>query len=311
MNRVNKQASNLRLGVDLGGTKIEAAILDAEGALIARLRCHTPRGPVGKIAEAMLTLVRQVETAANVKAPLPLGIATPGSISPKTGLMRNCNSTSLNGHNLVYILEQMGGRPVRLANDADCFTLSESTDGAGADADSVFGVIIGTGVGGGLALGKQRFNGCNGIVGEWGHNRLPLERAAPLPEPCAQPRLCYCGRLDCIETYLSGPGIALTHAQLHDTDIDLKQLGADSPDAAHSTTLAIYTDLFAAALAAVVNVIDPDVIVLGGGLSNVRCLYDTVPPLLSAGIFSDVCATRLLPARYGDSSGVRGAAWLW
>jgi fructokinase len=308
--------TRLRLGVDLGGSKIEAALLRDDGRIAFRQRLPTPARDYRATLDAVRRLCSAIECSAiedgaDLGAPLPLGIGTPGSPSPQSGRMRNCNSTVLNGRPLRQDLEQHCGRPVRMANDADCFTLSEASDGAGRHGNSVFGVILGTGVGGGLCLGGQLHTGPNGISGEWGHNRLPLERIVDLPSELRAPRPCYCGRRDCIETWLSGPGLALTHQQLHGRPVDTAALHADAPDSAHADTLAVYTTLLATALATVVNIVDPDVVVLGGGLSNIQALYPALPPLLEAQLFSDCCNTAVVPAVHGDSSGVRGAAWLW
>ncbi|WOJ96276.1 ROK family protein [Congregibacter brevis] len=299
------------LGVDLGGTKIEAALLDHEGVVTHRARCKTPHGNYAETLSAIRELCEQLESSANLTERLPLGICTPGSPSPDTGLMRNCNSTSLNGQTLRRDLEEACARPVRMANDADCMTLSEASDGAGAEEQVVFGVILGTGVGGGIATNRSLLQGPNAISGEWGHNPMPLARVDELPESLNHPRLCYCGREDCVETWLSGPGLALTHEQLHCESIVVEQLSKGTPDDRHRETLTLYNDLLSAALAGIVNVLDPDVIVLGGGLSNIPCIYTEIPQLLAPKVFSDICRTKLKPATHGDSSGVRGAAWLW
>lgn len=301
----------LRLGVDLGGSKIEAALLAPDGQVAVRERRATPAGDYEATLDTVRALCLAVESEAGVTARLPLGIGTPGSPSPLTGLMRNCNSTALNGRNLAQDLETCCARPLRLANDADCFALSEASDGAGRDSTAVFGVILGTGVGGGLCLGGQLLRGSNGISGEWGHNRLPLERVSALPEALRKPRPCYCGRSDCIETWLSGPGLALTHEQLHGRAFEPAAMQAAALDEAHVRSISIYVHLLAAALATVINVVDPDTVVLGGGLSNIGSIYRALPALLATQLFSDCCNTRILPACHGDSSGVRGAAWLW
>lgn len=299
------------LGVDLGGTKIEAALLDLQGAVTHRARCKTPRENYAETLSAICELCEQLESSANLTERLPLGICTPGSPSPDTGLMRNCNSTSLNGHTLCNDLEEICARPVRMANDADCMTLSEASDGAGTEEQVVFGVILGTGVGGGAAINRSLLHGPNAISGEWGHNPMPLARVNELPESLQYPRLCYCGREDCIETWLSGPGLALTHEQLHREPIVVEQLSKGTPDNRHRETLTLYNDLLSTALAGIVNVLDPDLVVFGGGLSNIPFIYTEVPRLLASKVFSDVCRTKLKPAKHGDSSGVRGAAWLW
>ena len=299
------------LGVDLGGTKIEAALLDDKGAVIDRARCATPKHSYEETLSQIHQLCLELEARAGIVTPLPLGLCTPGSPSPESGLMRNCNSTALNGHPLREDFQKHANRAVRLANDADCFTLSEAKDGAGQAMSSVFGVILGTGVGGGIVIHGHLLRGPNAISGEWGHNAMPLARVNDLPDCLAKARPCYCGRSDCIETWLSGPGLALTHEQLHKEEIVLDQLSSQMLDSKHRTTLALYADMLSAALASIVNIIDPDVIVLGGGLSNIETIYTAVPELLSKQVFSDVCRTALRPAQHGDSSGVRGAAWLW
>ncbi len=306
----------LLLGVDLGGTKIEAALLNARHECIERQRCTTPSESYDDVLTAISQLCDLVEAQArnkgfSIEKALPIGIGTPGSPSPTSGLMRNCNSTALNGKKLGEDLAKRSRRAVRMANDTDCLALSEFTDGAAAAAQSLFAVILGTGVGGGFCIGGTVLRGPNGISGEWGHNRLPLERVGHLPQALEYNRPCYCGRSDCIETWLSGPGLALTHAQLHKSPLKISELTSPAPDRLHQHTLDIYTRMLAVALASVVNLLDPELIVLGGGLSNLTSLYGELPALLQREIFSDVCKTRVLPAMHGDSSGVRGAAWLW
>ena len=274
----------LRIGIDLGGTKIEAALMERGSAIRWRRRIASPSRDYAAILEAIAGLVAQAEQEAGMRC--SIGIGTPGAESLATGLMKNCNSTVLNGRPLRRDLEARLARPVRIANDANCFALSEAVDGAARDAEVVFGVILGTGVGGGIVVGKRVLDGANAIAGEWGHNPLPLPTAADLPL-----RPCYCGRAGCIETYLSGPALA--------------QDGG--PDQAH----AAYEERLARALAGVINVLDPDAIVLGGGVSNLARLYVNVPRLWGRHVFSDEVRTRLLPPVHGDASGVRGAAWLW
>jgi predicted NBD/HSP70 family sugar kinase len=307
---------SLLLGVDLGGSKIEAALLNGQQQFVERQRCVTPKGSYEQILSAVCDLCDQVEASIRQKGMLtdgrlPIGIGTPGSPSPTSGLMRNCNSTLLNGRTFKEDLERASNRDVRMANDADCLALSELADGAAAGSNCLFAVILGTGVGGGVCIRGSLLQGPNGISGEWGHNRLPLERVAKLPRALKGSRPCYCGRSDCIETWLSGPGLALSHEQLHGQPVDVSALTDSLPDAAHQETLDVYCKLLATALASVVNLLDPEVIVFGGGLSNIPMLYSTLPALLGREIFSDVCNTRLLPAMHGDSSGVRGAARLW
>ncbi|WP_439101045.1 ROK family protein [Congregibacter sp.] len=301
----------LLLGVDLGGSKIEAAIMDTGGTVSHRARCATPNNSYDGSLSAIKELCEELESEAGLRERLPLGICTPGSPSPKTGLMRNCNSTALNGQPLRADLEARCARPVRMANDADCLALSEACDGKGAEADSVFGVILGTGVGGGIVIHGALLQGPNAISGEWGHNPMPLDRVNTLPPELAASRLCYCGRENCIETWLSGPGLALSHEQLHGESISVDQLSVQSPDDAHRKILSLYTDMLAAALAGVINLLDPEAVVIGGGLSNIPHLYRKVPELLTGKLFSDVCRTKIYAAQHGDSSGVRGAAWLW
>ena len=296
----------MRLGVDLGGTKIEAIAIDGPGEERLRRRVDTPQGEYKATLEAVAALVRSVER--DLGEPGSVGIATPGAISPATGLLKNSNSTCLNGRPVARDLEAVLGRPVRLANDADCFALSEAADGAGAGARSLFGVILGTGTGGGLVWEGRLLAGPNAIAGEWGHNPLPWPADDERPGPP-----CYCGLHGCIETFLSGPGMAADHR--HHTDqilsareIARRAVGGDSECAA---TLERYCQRLARGLASVINLFDPEVIVLGGGLSNIERLYRRVPELWSRWVFSDAVTTRLLPNRHGDSSGVRGAAWLW
>lgn len=304
-----------RLGIDLGGTKIEAVIMGESEQLIAKQRVANPQGDYPQLLHCIRSLCLSIEREVDVKEPLPLGIGTPGSRSPATGLMRNCNSTVLNGQRLLEDLQVTCERPVRMANDADCFALSEATDGAGKGYASVFGVILGTGVGGGIVLNRRLLSGPNHLCGEWGHNRLALERLNDFPAAfagaLATPRPCYCGRENCVETWLSGPGMALTHRQLHGQAIDLSQLGTPQADSAHRRTLSLYCDMLATAMASVINLLDPGVIVLGGGLSQQAELYAALPRLIPTKVFSDSLVTPVLPAAHGDSSGVRGAAWLW
>ena len=300
------------LGVDLGGTKIEAALLDVDGRMLRRRRVATPGQDYRTLLRAVAALCDGVDPPpASAPRRLPLGIGTPGSPSPLTGLMRNCNSTLLNGRALREDLTTATGRPVRIANDADCFALSEAGDGAGAGARSVLGLILGTGVGGGLVIEGRLLHGPNAVAGEWGHNRMPLERLPELPRALRRSRPCYCGRADCVETWLSGPGLAQTHRDLHGSDLAVAALHEAAPDEAHGQTIAVYTRLLAAALAAVVNVVDPEVVVLGGGLSNIAGIRERLPAALATQLFSDCLRTAVRRARHGDSSGVRGAAWLW
>jgi fructokinase len=264
--------------VDLGGTKIEALALDAAGREAFRRRIPSPRGDYAATIAAIAGLVREAGDGT-------VGVGIPGALSRATGLVKNANSTWLIGKPLKQDLERAIGREVRLANDANCFALSEAVDGAGAGAEVVFGVILGTGVGGGIVVRGHVLTGPNAIAGEWGHNPLPLPQPEDLPL-----RPCYCGRAGCIEAYLSGPA--------------LERDGGES-------ALGRYEERLARALAGVINILDPDVIVLGGGVSNVARLYANVPRLWQRHVFSDRVDTRLSPPKHGDASGVRGAAWLW
>ncbi|MBL0211922.1 MAG: ROK family protein [Holophagaceae bacterium] len=295
-----------RIGIDLGGSKIELAAFGAEGQERFRKRVPTPQGDYQGTLTTLHDLVLEAEQ--ELGHPATVGVGTPGSLSPLTGLVRNANSTCLNGQPFKQDLEALLGREVRIANDANCFTVSEARDGAGAGADVIFGVILGTGVGGGLVVRGKLVAGANGIAGEWGHN--------PLPNPGATdhaPPRCYCGRDGCVETYLSGPGLARDYrvATGRVSTPEAIVRGAEGGDQACSAALDRYEARLARSLASVINVLDPDVIVLGGGLSNIRRLYENVPRLWIPHVFSDAVATRLLLNRHGDSSGVRGAAWLW
>ncbi|MBX6366473.1 MAG: ROK family protein [Rhodospirillales bacterium] len=292
----------MRIGVDLGGTKIEAILLDDEGTVLARRRVPTPAGSYEATLAAIRGLVTELETGMETKA--SVGVGMPGAISPKTGLVKNANSTWLNGRPFDRDLTELLGRPVRFANDADCFALSEATDGAAAGLPVVFGVILGTGVGGGIVIAGKLLSGADAIAGEWGHNPLPWPSQAELPGPP-----CYCGKRGCIETWLSGPGLARDYGGGADAAEIAARAEAGEPGAA--AALERYADRLARGLASVINVIDPHAVVLGGGLSKIAALYERVPDLLTRYVFSDRVAARLLPPLHGDSSGVRGAAWLW
>jgi fructokinase len=296
----------LRFGIDLGGTKIEIAALDAAGDVRHRARVASPKGDYPGTIEAIAGLVAEAESALGETG--TVGIAMPGAISLATARVKNANSTWLNGRALKEDVERRLARDVRLANDANCFALSEAVDGAGRGADVVFGVILGTGVGGGIVVRGRILEGTNAIGGEWGHNPLPLPRADDHPLP-----LCYCGRRACIETYLSGPGLSADHARASGERTAAADIArrAGEGDRACAAALTRYTDRLARALATVINVTDPDVIVLGGGLSAIARLYDEVPRRWGEHVFSDEVRTRLLPPVHGDASGVRGAAWLW
>ncbi len=296
---------SLRFGVDFGGTKIELVALGADGAIQLRRRVPSPSGDYAAIVEAIGALVVGAERELGARG--SVGVATPGAASLATGRMKNSNSTVLNGRTLREDLEARLARPVRIANDANCFALSEARDGAARDAQVAFGVILGTGVGGGIVVRGRLLEGVNSIAGEWGHNPLPLPDADDRPLP-----RCYCGRSGCIETYLSGPGLAADHAR-HGERLDAGEIvaRASAGDARSTATLERFEERLARSLASVINVLDPDVIVLGGGLSNIQRLYDHVPRLWGRYVFSDDVRTRLLPPMHGDSGGVRGAAWLW
>ena len=300
----------VRLGIDLGGTKIEIVALgsDRRGAEreLLRRRVPTPREDYAGTVAAIGALVEAAE--AELGAAGTVGIGIPGSISPATGLIRNGNSTWLNDKPLTQDLEKRLRRPVRLANDANCFALSEAADGAGTGADSVFGVILGTGVGGGIAIGERIVTGANAIAGEWGHIPLPGRGAADGP-----PRRCWCGRNDCIETFLSGPAFEREYAAASGGRIQAHEIAdrAAQGDGIAAAAFARYEERLARALAMVMNLLDPDVIVLGGGVSNIAVLRRDVPKLWGPHVFSDRIATRLEAAVHGDSSGVRGAARLW
>jgi len=295
----------IRFGIDLGGTKIELIALDETGRERRRERVATPQGDYHGTVLAVAQLVDDAEKALGERG--IVGIGSPGALSLRTGYLRNSNSVCLNGQPILQDLEQALGRPVRIANDANCFALSEATDGAAAGADCVFGVIIGTGTGAGIVIHGRVLTGANAIAGEWGHNPLPW----PLDEERPGPT-CYCGKHACIETFLSGPGMSADHRRRSGALLapaEIVQRAADG-DAGCEATLARYEDRMARSLAHVINILDPDVIVLGGGMSNIARLYQNVPRLWGAYVFSDHVATRLIPPLFGDSSGVRGAAWL-
>lgn len=296
----------LRMGLDVGGTKIEAAILDTSGEILTRRRVATPADDYDAAVDAMVGLIHAMEAEADARCTLGFGI--PGTISPATGLVKNTYNSPLNGHPLDRDLEERLGRPVRVMNDANCFALSEAVDGNAAGAKIVFGVIVGTGCGGGIVIDGRPLTGTNAIAGEWGHNPLPW------PEPDELPGMrCTCGKFGCIETFLSGTGFAAHHNAKHGTSLKAHEITerAGAGDAAAEESLARYEDQLARGLASVINIIDPDVIVLGGGMSNVERLYVNVPRLWESWVFSDRVTTKLVPPRFGDSSGVRGAAWLW
>ncbi len=297
----------IRLGVDLGGTKIEAVALGEDGVELARHRVATPVGDYDATVGAIAALVAKIEAEIGRRG--SVGIGMPGAISPATGLIKNANSICLIGRALDRDLGVALGRTVRLANDADCFALSEACDGAGSGARGVFGAILGTGVGGGLVHERRLIAGANAIAGEWGHNPLPWPRIWPTGDERPGPE-CFCGKLGCIETFLSGPGLVRDHASATGLHLEPAAIAAEG-NAAAAETMARYVDRLARALATVINLFDPEVIVLGGGLSNVSRLYEDVPKLWGRWVTSDRVDTALRPARHGPTSGVRGAAWLW
>jgi fructokinase len=296
----------VRIGIDVGGTKLEAIALEDSGTSLARIRVAAPRDNYEDTLDAVTALVARVER--DTGATGSVGVGMPGAISPATGLVKNANSTWLNGRAFGTDLAARLNRPVRLANDANCFALSEATDGAAAGARTVFGVILGTGTGGGLVVDGKVVIGANAIAGEWGHNPLPAPDEDERPGP-----QCYCGRRGCIETFLSGPALSRDFAAHGGANLPAIEIAAlaDGGDAVALAALDRYERRFAKAIASVINVIDPDVIVLGGGLSNIERLYERVPRLWGAHVFSDRVDTKLRRATHGDASGVRGAAWLW
>ncbi len=296
----------IRIGIDLGGTKIEAIALDDSGEIRFRRRVATPDGDYPGILQRIVELVATCERELAVHA--SVGVGTPGALSATSGLLKNSNSICLNGKPILHDLKSALARDVRLTNDANCFALSEATDGAAADANVVFGVIVGTGTGAGIVIDRHPLIGANAIAGEWGHNPLPWPTDAERPGPP-----CYCGKHGCIETFLSGPGMGRDHTDNNGEPLDAQQIvqRATAGDAACTATLERYVDRMARALAHVINILDPDVIVLGGGMSNIDRLYATVPQQWGRYVFSDTVDTALRRPRHGDSSGVRGAAWLW
>lgn len=304
--------SRMRIGIDLGGTKIEGLALDERGTELVRRRVPTPRDSYEAIVGAVAGLVRELEAETGQEGTVGVGI--PGTVSPATGLVKNANTTLLNGHTLDRDLGERLARPVRLANDANCFALSEATDGAaspsalGVARPTVFGVILGTGTGGGVIVDGRVLVGSDAIAGEWGHNSMPWPSGDEVPGPT-----CWCGLRGCIETFLSGPGLARDHELVTGERLDANEIArqAEAGQINASRTVERYAERLARALATIINVIDPDAIVLGGGVSNIARLYQAVPDRWGDFVFSDVVTTRLLKARHGDSSGVRGAAWLW
>ena len=298
----------MRIGIDLGGTKIEAIALRDDGGIAARRRIAAPRGDYRQSVAAIRDLVLALESELNSPRKCSVGIGIPGTISPASGLVKNANSVWLIGHPLDKDLAEALGRPVRLANDANCFALSEAMDGAGAGHGTVFGVILGTGCGGGIVVNGRALVGPNAIAGEWGHNPLPWPVAEEIPGPA-----CYCGLHGCIETWISGPGLAADFNRAAGQHLEAEAIvaRAASGDAAAEAALQRLESRLARSLAMVLNLLDPDVIVLGGGLSNLDRLYGNVPKLWQSWAFSDSIVTPLKRNMHGDSSGVRGAAWLW
>lgn len=296
----------IRLGIDLGGTKTEIIALDERRTELLRRREPTPADDYDATLALIARLVHEAEIALGKRG--SVGIGTPGALSPASQRMRNSNSTCLNGRPIKEDLERMIGREIRIANDANCFALSEALDGAAHAAAIAFGVILGTGVGGGIVVAGRVLEGANAIAGEWGHNALPWPEASELPGPP-----CYCGRSGCIETFLAGPGLSRDHEAVSGEQLAADEIAmhAMAGDAAASDTMTRYEHRLSRALASVINVLDPQAIVLGGGLSNIERLYVNVPKLWTRWVFSDVVQTKLVPNFHGDSSGVRGAALLW
>jgi fructokinase len=304
----------MRIGIDLGGSKIEGLVLDTEGQELARQRMPTPKGDTPEktyetIISSVAELITSLADEAGADASTPVGVGIPGSVSTTTGKVKNANSTCLIGRVLNYDLKTATARPIRLANDADCFTVSEATDGSGQSYRTVFGVILGTGCGGGISVGGRLLSGPNAIAGEWGHNPLPWPQVLDGFNEWPGPK-CYCGKQGCIETFISGPGLERDYSFATDQNLPAEKIVTMLDNEAQAA-LARYKHRLARALAGVINVLDPDVIVLGGGMSKTVQLYEAVPELWGEWIFSDSIKTKLLPACHGDASGVRGAAWLW
>ena len=299
----------MRIGIDLGGTKIEGIVMGPGSEILQRVRVNTPQGDYTGTVAAVVDLIHRLEELAGQKD-LRVGLGHPGSVSPVNGLMRNSNSVCLNGKPLQRDLEALLGRGIRMTNDANCLALSEASDGAAAGARSVFAVILGTGVGGGVVINGELLMGANGIAGEWSHNPLPWPRPEVNEATGTQ---CWCGKQSCIETWLSGVGLAEDHARVTQEKISGEEIvaRAEAGDERCGATLSRYEDRLSRSLAQIINVLDPEVVVLGGGVSRVQRLYRYVPALWDEWIFSDIITTKLVPAMHGDSSGVRGAAWLW
>lgn len=296
----------MRIGIDLGGSKIEVIALDSAGNTLLRQRLTTPKGDYHKTLNSIKQMITGTEQQLGQKGSIGIGI--PGSPSPVTALIRNANSTCLNLQPLQQDIQQLLQRRVRIANDANCFTLSEATDGAAASAASVFGIILGTGTGGGIVIDGKLHEGANLVGGEWGHNPLPWMSAKEHPGPA-----CWCGKQGCIETFLCGPALTAQYFHSSGEQLSAKEIAATAAqgNTAAEAILLQYESRLARALASVINLLDPECIVIGGGLSNLSRLYQNVPPMLSEFVFSDSVSTSILPPAHGDSSGVRGAAWLW
>jgi fructokinase len=296
----------VKIGIDLGGTKIEIVAIAQDGSELTRRRVPTPAGDYEATLDALAELVREVETQLGEHG--TVGIGSPGAISAATGLLRNSNSTALNGKPLARDIAQRLARDVRVANDANCLALSEATDGAGADSAVVFAAILGTGVGGGVAVDRRVLAGHNGIAGEWGHNPLPWCRDDERPGPA-----CYCGKAGCLETFLCGPALAREFTLVGGGECTPTEIvaAAHSGDLRAQGVLTIFEDRLARGLAQIVNILDPNVVVIGGGLSKIARLYKNLPPLIERYAITRPIDVRVRPAQHGDSSGVRGAAWLW
>ena len=296
----------MRIGIDLGGTKIEGIALSETGDELFRDRIDTPQGKYDEILQSIHDLIHHIEDETGEQG--SIGIGTPGAISPATGLMKNSNSVCMNGKPVHEDLSKVLNREIKITNDANCFALSEATDGAGEGASVVFGVIVGTGTGAGIVVDGKILTGPNAIAGEWGHNPLPWPQDMELPGP-----ECYCGKNGCIETWLCGPGLMRDHELHANIILDPETIASKAQfgDEDAEESMQRYEDRMARSLAHVINIIDPDVIILGGGMGNINRVYKNVPKLWERYVFSDAVKTRLVAPEYGDSSGVRGAAWLW
>mgnify|MGYP001197919765 CR=1 FL=1 len=305
----------MKVGIDLGGTKIEGIVLSKDGITLSRKRIPSPGNDYYGILDSIRDLVSQLCRLHAIHEDVPVGIGIPGALSAKTGLIKNANTTCLIGKALDKDLSSLLCRPVKLTNDANCFTISEAIDGAGKNYNFVFGVILGTGVGGGLAFQKKIIVGANAITGEWGHNPLPwLTDNKKFNYESTEDKIrCYCGKYNCIETFLSGPALARDFMETFNYALEARDIVKSAHNGNQEAKQIInrYEHRLARALASVINVLDPEVIILGGGLSNIESLYKNVPKLWQHWVFSDHCSTKLLQNYHGDSSGVRGAAWLW